>query len=137
MILVIILNVVVLFGINYLKSKQNDLVGQVRAYADIEKSALSIDKKTAYYKKIVTQRESISPKVEFIAGSISSDTNIKGVKYTPTSFTLFADGPDAYTFTKLIADILKGDIVSEVSIKGARLNTRVGRFEIDMEGKFK
>lgn len=134
---IIIFNFLILFTTNYLKVKQNDLVKQIKTYAEVETTARSVDKKIAYYKQIVAQRKNISPKVEFIIGKIESDTNISRVKYTSTNFVLFADGPDAYTFTRLIFEYLKGDVVSEISIKGARLDTRAGRFEIDMEGIFK
>jgi hypothetical protein len=136
MLSIIVLNFLVIFSINYLKLKQNDLVKQIQAYSDIQTTAISVDKRTTYYKKIIAQRKNLSPKVEFISTKIGNDINVKNIKYTISTFTLFADGPDAYTLTRLIAKILEGNTVSEISIKGARINTREGRFEIDMEGKF-
>jgi hypothetical protein len=137
MFIVLVFNFLTFLYINNLKMTQDDLVNQISAYADVEKTALSVDKKTFYYKKIIAERKKLSPKIEFINEKIGNDINVKEIEYTFTTFKLFADGPDAYTFTRLIANLLEGDVVSEISIEGARINTRLGRFEIDMGGKFK
>jgi len=135
--LIILINFILLLVINNQKDKQVSLVKQVSSFSKIESASKVIDKKIVYYKKILSLRKKLSPKIEFISNKVGEDINVKDIKYTGLIFRMFADGPDAYTFTRLISEYLKGDMVSEISIKGARLNTRTGRFEIDMEGKFK
>ncbi|MFZ2664111.1 MAG: hypothetical protein WAX66_02010 [Patescibacteria group bacterium] len=133
----VIVNVFTLQIIKSLKVKQGVLVQQVSAYSEVEVLAKDVNRRVSYYKKVLSQRKSISPKVEFITNKTGSDIYVKDIKYTSNGFSIFAEGPDAYTFTRLISEYLSGGIVSEVSIKGARLNTRTGVFEINMEGVFK
>lgn len=79
----------------------------------------------------------MSPRLDFILSNTDESIYIKDARYSLSSFSIFAEGPNAYTFTNLISKYLSGGVVSEISIKGARLNTRTGMFEVDMEGRFK
>ncbi len=103
----------------------------------MEANAKSIDKRTVYYKKLLSLRRSISSKVEFITNKTASDITVTNIRYTPEGFYISANGPDAYSCSKLISGYLSENVVSEIAIQGAKFNTRTGRFEIDMEGKFK
>jgi len=134
---VIILNLLTTQIIKSLKVKQDSLIRQVQSYSEIEKSAKYVDKRVSYYKKILSQRESMSPRLDFILSNTDESIYIKDARYSLSSFSIFAEGPNAYTFTNLISKYLSGGVVSEISIKGARLNTRTGMFEVDMEGRFK
>ena len=133
----IILNLLTTQIIKSLKVKQDSLIRQVQSYSEIEKSAKYVDKRVSYYKKILSQRESMSPRLDFILSNTDESIYIKDARYSLSSFSIFAEGPNAYTFTNLISKYLSGGVVSEISIKGARLNTRTGMFEVDMEGRFK
>lgn len=133
----LLINSVLFFVLNSLKSQQDVLVKRVSTYLDIEKQAKNADRRLTYYKKIVDRKKNLAPKVDFVLKNLSSDINLKNLKVDAVSFRISADAPSPLNFTTLIASYLNGDTVSEIILRSANLNYATKRFEVDMEGKFK
>jgi len=119
------------------KKQQAVLVSGISSFSDLEKTAKEIDSKTIYYKKLLSLRKKLSPKVQFLTEQLGSLVDIKELRITNDIFTVSAVSDGPYTFTKLISSLLEGKTISEISLKGANLNVVTGKFEVDMGGKFK
>lgn len=145
----IILIVSILFGIlilvNYLffillnnqKAKQNDLVRTIVSKSSIQAKAEDLSWKTFYYKELLKTRKLLSPKAAFVYSKLGEMFTISSVTIKYPNFELTAKARSLYDFTKLIMEYLNGDLVSEISLKSAYLDTQTGEFEVTLGGTFK
>ena len=133
----LILNFVAYQIIKTQKDIQEDLISRVDSYADVEAKAREIDAKTLSYKKFSNQRKTILDKTKFILDNIGPDIQMKSVNISHINFTVYFSGKTALDFTKLITRYLEKDMLSEMIITSASLNTSEGRFNVSLTGNFK
>lgn len=134
---ILILNFVAYQIIKTQKGLQEDLISKVESYADVEVRAREIDAKTLSYKKFLNQRKTLLDKTKFILDNIGPDIQMKSVNVSHTNFTIYFSGKTALDFTKLITRYLEKDMLSEMIITSASLNTSEGRFNVSLTGNFK
>jgi len=135
--LVIFLNLGLSFILTSQKTQQAALVSKISSYSDLGKTAKEIDSKTIYYKKLLSLRKKISPKVQFLTEKLSSVVDVRELRITNNDFVVISVGDGPYTFTKLISSLLEGKTVTEISLKSVNLNVITGKFEVEMGGKFR
>ena len=132
----LITNYILDLRLNYLKEKQDELSLRVLRYFQTEKDAKDTYERSLYYIHKQDEKQKVLEKVIFVLDPITSNVDLSQIRLNSERFTLSVRGKTPLIFTRLIADYLDGDVVSEIILRSANYNSRAGEFRVEMEGTF-
>jgi len=135
--IVLIANFLMVSVLDSQKRNQDQLLKIVKSYSDVEERAKIIGEKTILYKKILSGKDAVSPKVKFVMNNLGSNVELRDVDLQKTGFSLSIKVDTPYDFTNLISRYLEGDMISEISIESASLDMQDSKFNVYMKGVFK
>lgn len=134
-----------MLGINYffdtqlrLQKMELDIsVQQIEEYNDVMLLARDIDRKVTLYKQIKEDRKVLGENLTFVYDSIIEGVTLSELDINVDGFNIKVEGDSAFTLAKLLATFLRGDEVSQLTLKSANLNKERNSFMVELGGVFK
>lgn len=122
--------------INRLQKQVAGYEAEIESKSEVEKEARDVIERTKLLKSIRVQRTRTGGKIDTVMTSIPQNIKLKKTKFDRDGFEIEIEAPTALDISKVITNFLSHNVVSEITLKSANLDSNNNVFKSEMEGVY-